>query len=177
MSETTSTSTPVGERDNHFQVGVVGFEALGDRVLVEEDPFVSGYECRACSGHGWNMCAECDEEGHSKTNRHITCKVCAGTRKATCQVCFGKGGLLVVPEKSQRRPTTGTIVSLGEVAGLKKVEGVEVKTLFLGDKVMYGSFAGHVVDLEAQERVIIRILHDTEILCRVSGHLAYRMGE
>jgi hypothetical protein len=42
---------------------------------------------------------------------------------------------------------------------------------------MYGSFAGHVVDLEAKERVIIRILHDTEILCRVSGHLSYRMGE
>jgi co-chaperonin GroES (HSP10) len=148
---------------NSFEVGVVSFEAAGDRVLVHEDPFVSGYECKQCAGHGWLICADC-EDGTSRLNSKIQCKTCNGTRKAPCRTCEGKGGLLIVPEKSQRRPTTGEIVSIGE----------KVVSFHCGDKVMYGSFAGHVVDIDS---TVLRILHESEILCRVSGHLAYRMGD
>jgi len=152
------------ETSNSFEVGVVSFEAAGDRVLVHEDPFVSGYECKECAGTGWLICASCDTNGRSLLNSMIKCKVCDGTRKDQCPTCLGKGGLLIVPEKSQRRPTTGEIVSIGE----------KVVSFHCGDKVMYGSFAGHVVDIDS---TVLRILHESEILCRVSGHLAYRMGD
>ena len=76
--------------------------------------------------------------------------------------------MLIVPEKSQRRPTTGSIVSIGEKVSVYKK----------GEKVVYGNFSGHVMDLDASgEKVILRILHDTEILCRVEGNLSYRIGE
>jgi co-chaperonin GroES (HSP10) len=145
---------------NVFRVGTVEFEALGDRVIVLEDQFVSGYECKACQGHGWVPCTEC-VEGKSKLNPNIQCRVCSGTQKAPCEKCSGKGALLVIPEKSERRPTTGTIVSVGEGC----------KVMQKDSKVMYGSFAGHVVTLG---EIVLRVLHESEILCRVSGHLEYR---
>lgn len=95
----------------------------------------------------------------------MLCKNCAGSGTASCPDCGGKGGLIVVPEDAQRRPTTGVIVSAGP-----KVEHLRV-----GQSVMYSNFAGHAVSLNDGERKVeLRILHETEVLCRIEGHIELR---
>lgn len=125
---------------NKFVLDVIKFSAFGDRVIIQEDEFKSGYECSDCKGSGL-----------SPLNPLIRCKS-----------CDGKGATIHVPETSQRRPTTGTIVSVG----------AEVKTLKVGQAVLYSSFAGHTIDLDrAGRKVVLRLLHEPEILCLVEGHL------
>lgn len=148
-----------------FKVGEVGFSALGDRVVIKEDEFKSGYECPTCSGSGRVGCSNCNGSGKSSINAHARCSICHGDGWLRCGDCEGKGGTLVVPEQSQRRPTTGLIVSAGELC----------KVLHVGETVMYSNFAGYAVDLNrAGQPVCLRILHETEVLCRVSGHLELR---
>jgi co-chaperonin GroES (HSP10) len=145
----------------------VEFLAMFDRVIVREDPFRSGYECKRCEGTGKLPCTECDK-GKSRMNSQIQCKNCQGTMQWDCPYCLGgvKKGGLAIPDASKRRPTTGEVVSVG----------AECRFLKLHDKVMYTSFSGSLVDLEARERTILRILYEKEVLCRVRGHLEYRMG-
>jgi co-chaperonin GroES (HSP10) len=126
-----------------FEIGPLKFSGFGDRVLIQEDDFVSGYECPDCGG-----------SGKSKLNVAITCKSCGGTG-------VYKGGL-IIPDESQRKPTTGTIVSTGP----------ECKFLKVGEAVLYSSYAGHTIDLSrAGQKVVLRILHETEVLCLIEGHL------
>lgn len=128
---------------NKFEVNDLSFEAFGDRVLVQEDEFKSGYECDACSGTGINP-----------LNPNMRCKSCEG-----------KGALIVVPDTSQRRPTTGTIVSAGS----------DTQRLSVGQAVMYSSYAGHTIDLDrAGHKIVLRILHEPEILCVIEGHLSLK---
>ena len=147
--------------DGFYRVGVVGFQALGDRIIALEDEFRSGYECRTCKGKGMSVCSECEGTGRSARVPSARCSTCQGAMTITCPECGGKGGILAIPEVSQRRPTTGTIVTAGE----------ECKTLKVGDSVMYSNFCGHVVDLSTST---LRIMHETEVLCLVDGHLEMR---
>jgi co-chaperonin GroES (HSP10) len=150
---------------SRFKAGDVSFYALGDRVIVREDEFKSGYECRTCSGHGKVVCSNCDGTGHSKVNAHAKCSACHGETTQTCPDCEGKGGVLIVPEQSQRRPSSGMIVSVGE----------DCKVLKEGENVLYSNFAGYAIDLDrAGISTCLRILHEKEILCRVEGHLELR---
>lgn len=143
-----------------FPVGTLNFWALGDRVLVEEDEFRSGYECSVCSGHGKVDCGDCAGIGIKINNKK--CSSCEGTGKLVCPTCEGKGGLLIAPEISQRRPTSGRVVSCGR----------RVKYLNVGDSVLFSNFAGYVVDLDrAGSKVTLRVLHEPEILSGMSGHL------
>ena len=138
-------TTPLNYRNSNgtFELGPVTFAAFGDRVLIQEDDFKSGYECDACDGTGQS-------------------KLVPGAR---CPKCEGKGGLLAIPEVSQRRPTTGVIVSVGE----------KVTELRVGQAVLYSSYAGHTIDLDrAGRKVVLRVLHEPEILCLVEGHLELR---
>jgi co-chaperonin GroES (HSP10) len=162
-----------------FTVAGVSFRAKGDRIVIVEDPFVSGYECRTCHGPGTLPCNTCDN-GRSRVNQEIVCKICLGSMKFTCPDCQGKGvikGGLVIADKSQRRPTTGKIVSAGAMVGYKLIGDTyqKMESYKIGDRVMYGSFAGHSIDLDDKGKsVVLRILHDTEILSEVAGHLTYR---
>ena len=130
-----------------FEVGEVGFAASGDRLVIEEDQFKSGYECKVCGGSG-----------------RVPSTV-AGGKVKTCPECDGKGGIIVVPEVSQRRPTTGIVRSAGELCKVYKV----------GDGVLFSNFAGFAIDLNrAGQPVCLRILHETEVLTKVRGHLELR---
>jgi co-chaperonin GroES (HSP10) len=85
-----------------------------------------------------------------------------------CPDCGGKGGLIAIPETSQRRPTTGKVVSGGE----------KTKYFKFGDNVMFSNFAGHAIDLErAGMPIVLHILHETEILAQVEGHLELRAAK
>jgi co-chaperonin GroES (HSP10) len=148
-----------------FDVGEVGFAASGDRLVIEEDQFKSGYECKTCGGHEKVKCPNCNGTGKSQVNAHAKCSVCAGAQAVTCPECNGKGGLLIVAETSQRRPTTGIVRSAGEGCRIYKV----------GDGVLFSNFAGFAIDLNrAGTTVCLRILHETEVLTKVRGHLELR---
>lgn len=159
-----------------FEVGPLKFWALGDRVIIEEDLFRSGYECSKCEGRCKVKCPDC--EGKGKRTTTVTTfvteegkpeqvsveKKCSSCEEGyiTCPQCSGKGGILVTPETSQRRPTSGVVVSAG----------LSCKTLKVGDSVLFSNFAGYVVDLDrAGSPVTLRILHETEILAGMDGHL------
>jgi hypothetical protein len=147
-----------------FEVGEVGFAASGDRLVIEEDQFKSGYECKTCNGSGKVACLNCFK-GFSKINGIVKCKICQGDTYHVCPDCNGKGGLLIVAEVSQRRPTTGIVRSAGEQCKVYKV----------GDGVLFSNFAGFAIDLQrAGQPVCLRILHETEVLTKVRGHLELR---
>jgi co-chaperonin GroES (HSP10) len=148
-----------------FDLGDLKFWALGDRVLIQEDEFKTGYECMQCGGSGKAPCGDCEGRGeHLRAGVARKCSHCENGA-VTCPECNGKGGLIVAPEIAERRPTTGKVVSVGD----------KCHTLKVGDSVMYSNFAGYVVDLQAAGRpVVLRILHETEVLCGMSGQLQLR---
>jgi co-chaperonin GroES (HSP10) len=158
---------------NTFDLGTLKFWARGDRVLIQEDEFKSGYECTVCGGSGKAPCEACGGSGSSATVAEARCATCEGSGSYTCSQCNGKGGLLIAPDVSQRRPTTGTIVSVGP--GIWQ-HGVFVPNeLQVGERVLYSNFAGYVIDLDrAGKKVTLRILHEPEVLCGMSGHLELR---
>jgi co-chaperonin GroES (HSP10) len=142
--------------------GALKFWALGDRLLIQEDEFRSGYECAQCGGRGTNPCSNCNGTQITATGKK--CGICADTDgNLTCPTCQGKGGIIIVPDTSKNRPTSGQVVSVG----------AKVHTLKPGDSVLYSNFAGHVVDLKMAtgHTVTLRILHETEILAGMEGQL------
>jgi co-chaperonin GroES (HSP10) len=175
------------ETSNLFRIGPSTFEALGDRVLVLVDPFKSGYECQTCGGKQKVRCTEC-VNGKSHLNPQMMCKHCHGSMEVTCPECEGKGveaGGIVVPDASQNRPESGTIVSVGEYVGMGvhrlfgavRMETREPKQkLTIGDKVLFGRFSGNGIDLETvtKDKIILRILNESEVLCRLTGQLEMR---
>lgn len=147
---------------NTYDLGTLKFWALGDRILIEEDKFRSGYECETCEGTGRTPCQACKGSGASSRTKGARCSTCEGIGATTCVSCAGKGGLLVAPDTAQRRPTTGKVVSTGP----------DCQTLTVGDSVLYSNFAGYVIDLDrAGRKVSLRILHEPEILCALEGQL------
>lgn len=158
---------------NVLKLGELTLEAHFDRIIIVEDEFRSGYECARCNETGRIQCEDCQGIGSYSTEENSTpkkCSPCDGIGELRCPDCNGKGVLLAIPEQSERRPTTGTIVSTGE----------EVKTLHRGQGVIYPSFVGHVFDLNAEDtkgneiKVCIRIMRESEVIAKVSGHLELR---
>lgn len=149
------------------------FSALGDRVLVLEDEFKTGYECASCNGKANITCSDCAGEGSRKIagGPEKKCSQCDGKGTVRCPACEGKGGLLIAPQTAERRPATGRVVSVGQ--GKYDNNGNLIpNNVRVGDTVLYSNFAGYVVDLaRAGQPITLRILHDSEILTLVEGHL------
>jgi hypothetical protein len=155
--------------DNIYVAEDVGFQAEFANIIVVEDEFKSGYECQSCDATGQVKCTECDD-GSSRVNHEIKCKVCQGDLLMTCPTCKGKKEFIVVPDNAKRRPTSGHVVSVGpEVTRYKR-----------GDYVLYSSFCGEVMDLtgldgEGRERkVVIRFLKERETISRMHGQMTMR---
>ena len=148
-----------------YELGNLKFRALGDRVIIVEDEFRTGYECHVCGGSGKAPCGDCSGLG-TYLRGQVTLKCAHCTNGAvTCPECNGKGGLIIAPETAQRRPTTGKVVSAGSTC----------EVLRPGQGVMYSNFAGYVVDLaRAGKTITLRILHETEVLCEMDGQLELR---
>ncbi|HEX4503157.1 MAG TPA: hypothetical protein VH187_18645, partial [Scandinavium sp.] len=164
------------ENDNIIYVGQAGFEAFFNRVIVLQDEHRSGYECSRCEGKdirnecSYIPCFNCGGTGKSVIVKDGKCSMCEGSGIVVCPECKGKGALIVFADVSQTRPTTGTIVSVGE----------NVQHFKLGDKVIYPSSAGHGYDIGGmtedgqQVNRFILILRDEEILARMYGTLEQR---
>ena len=155
---------------NVLKLGSMTMEASADRMIIIEDPFVSGYECVECNGRGVLPCENCKGTGTSLIVKDGKCSHCQGNRTMACPLCEGKGGTIVVPEVSERRPTTGQVVSVGPL----------VKDFLRGESVLYPSFSGHALDFEAMDMqgnpvvAAIRILQPSDILAKISGHMELR---
>lgn len=159
---------------NVLRLGTMTMEAHEDRIIVIQDPFVSGYECTVCGGKNiynevsYVHCEDCTGSGYGPSGKK--CSTCSGSGRLPCPACNGRGGVLVVPDASERRPTTGTIASVGERA----------QFFVRGQGVIYPSFAGHAFDLTAvdaqgnPEAITIVILRESEVLAKISGHLEMR---
>jgi len=74
---------------------------------------------------------------------------------------FEYKGRIVIPEVAQRRPTTGTIVSIGEGASESWKEPLAV-----GDRVAYSQFSG--VLLNFKNRPDYRVLGVEELLAQIT---------
>ena len=158
---------------NVLKLGSLELEAHADRLIVVRDEFRSGYECVTCTGKGMVVCGNCGGTGKSIVAGNARCSRCKGERQVVCPECHGKQvmeGGLVVPESKQNEPTTGTVVSVGpEVTKFKR-----------GDAVLFASFTGHEMELNAYDlegrevQVNIVIMRESEPLARVRGHLELR---
>ena len=159
----------IDPQSNVVQLGAMTLEAHADRLIILQDDFRSGYECPVCKTKGEVTCENCFGSGRSVVVKDGKCSVCNGNGLQICPECNGKGATLIVPDNAERRPTTGTIVSVGERAKFKR-----------GDSVIYPSFAGHAFDLSATDIhgnevvAVIVILRDEDVLAKVSGHLEFR---
>lgn len=200
---------------NVLKLGALTMEAFNDRLLVIEDEFRSGYECPDCVGKKKIkspeleelVCENCEGSGRSVISKEARCSACRGTGRTLCATCKGKGGVIVVAQASERRPTTGTVVSVGDkisqastpcsicfgrgyfevvhpagVTDRNDCEACGGRGKFLegriqrGESVIYTSFSGHVYDLELPggEVIVIRVIQESDILAKVSGHLELR---
>jgi co-chaperonin GroES (HSP10) len=72
---------------------------------------------------------------------------------------FKYGGQILIPETAKRRPTTGTIMAVGE--------DIEPSRFKVGDKVVYGLYSGTVLSFKGQPA--FRVLNQDEILAIVEG--------
>lgn len=158
---------------NVLKLGELTMEACKDRIIVIEDEFKSGYECTRCEGAGSLLCENCNGTGKSSISKDARCSQCQGRKHIVCPECKGKTvvqGGIVVPEASERRPTTGVIVSIGP----------DITKFERNQSVLYTSFSGHVLDLTAYDihgrevLVVIRIIQESDILCKVTGHMELR---
>jgi co-chaperonin GroES (HSP10) len=172
---------PENLNENIIWIGSAGFEAHGDRVVVLQDEYRSGYECALCldkdkrtiAGKEVSVvpCEPCAGTGRrakaGNPNLQVKCSDCEGHGIVACPECGGKGGTIVLAENTKGRPTTGTIVSVGP----------DVTRWNRGDKCIYPSFAGHAYDLSGVSKtgkvipVVLVILRDQEILSRMYGTL------
>ena len=91
---------------------------------------------------------------------------------------FKYTGRIVIPEKAERRPTTGKVVAIGEGVGKweDKIkdsvlnnysESVFVPYYKEGDHLAYGLYAGTVLQIKGQPT--FRVLNMDEILCSIES--------
>jgi chaperonin GroES len=75
-----------------------------------------------------------------------------------------KGGL-IIPDTAKEKPQQGTIVAVGKgkVNDDGKINPLDVK---VGDKILFGKYAGSEIKLEGEEHLIMR---EEDILGVVEG--------
>ena len=72
---------------------------------------------------------------------------------------FHYGGKIIIPDTTQRRPTTGKVIAIGP--------GVEWEALAIGVRLVYGLYSGTVINFK--NNPAFRILQEGEILAVVQG--------
>lgn len=142
----------------------------GSRVLLKEDEFKTGLECKTCegSGHSDETCPVCNgtkfeqAENADGIIEAFMCRACSvgqrGARKCygykLCKDCQGKTALIIIPEEAERRPTSGIVIAVGN-----KCEHFNV-----GDHLLYSNYVGQAFNFEG---VSLRIMHEADVYCKI----------
>jgi len=129
------------------------------RVLVQEDPYKSKFDCTNCDGRGHLgvVCKYCKGTGYDKgKEENGPCRDCNNEAQGPlnkslgfdlCPDCHGRKGLIVIPDENQRNTTTGSVLAISNR------EILEVK---VGDKVMFTNYSGSPFKfLDIDLRIII----------------------
>lgn len=134
----------------------LALRVVGTRVVVVEDSFRTGFECKNCDGACTTeeTCTHCN--GTLAESAETVCRFCRvdgrPTGKKICPTCQGRGGLIVAPETAKQNTTSGSIVSCGP----------EVRAFKVGDRVIYSNYAGTAITFKQQAK--IRIMEDREVI-------------
>lgn len=153
-------------KDNSYTIidNRLAIEAKNTRIVIVEDEFKTGYECRTCNGNLLviaiaDLCPMCKSTGYEKGfDGFSECRVCKGRKGVReCPDCKGKGGILIAPDSAKRRPTTGKVTSIG----------TDVKIIKVGDHVLYQQQAGSAITLKGN--VVLRIIHEDEVIACLYG--------
>lgn len=169
-------------KEASWEEAVRSMEAYYDRIVVVQDEYKSGRECTKCGGKGHLgvKCKYCRGTGRWKgadtSELCPDCTVGSGPlAKALghdkCDLCDGQGtSSIVVPEDSEKRPTTGVITSVGYMCQfIKTPEGFLPRPseacLRVGDRVIFTNFSGNQYELgAAKSKRMVRILKEAEVL-------------
>lgn len=154
----------------------LALEAFHTNIIVKEDKFRTGFECKVCDGecHGTVKCPRCKGDKTVKaaalddkeSQGLIPCKAClimSHTGQLVpcgfipCDTCKGKGASIIVPEESMRRPSSGTVVSTGD----------KVEKLKCGQRVLYSNHAGNAINFKQQ--TVFRVMHEHEVFMILHG--------
>lgn len=145
--------------------GKIGLEATEDKIIIVLDKFKSGYECKTCSGEGSIKACPCVTSGTPGVNAMgRVCKYCQGdpvsvipkgNNDVTCPDCKGAGSTIIIPEAFKSLPTSGVIVSVGELCTKRKI----------GDRVLFGAHTGYFLPFKGN--IKIRCMRETEPLCLI----------
>lgn len=137
------------------------------RVIVQEDPFTSKYDCSQCggAGHLGVVCQYCKGTTYHKgKEENGACRDCNNEAQGPlnkslgfvpCPTCHGRGGTIVVPDESKKNTTTGQVLAISDR------EVVEVK---VGDKVMFTNYSGSPFKFL---NIDLRIIIEKDLLAKV----------
>lgn len=138
--------------------GHLALEATEDKIIIQLDPFRSGYECKTCNGTGTqSVCSRCNGTGKDRFEQ--LCPVCNGQPfiSKDCPDCKGVGASIVVPESAKALPTSGRIVSAGPLCTKRQV----------GERVLFGAHTGYFLPFKGNIR--LRIMREHEVMCKIYG--------
>lgn len=78
-----------------------------------------------------------------------------------------KANGIILPNDIAKRNAScvGKIIALGETAGLTELDGKQIQTLKIGDKVIFGQHAGTWLDGLYKQEETLYICQDQDILC------------
>ncbi|MHC5039610.1 MAG: co-chaperone GroES [Planctomycetota bacterium] len=74
-------------------------------------------------------------------------------------------GGIVLPDTAKEKPQKGTIEAVGPGRLLKSGKRVETP-LKVGDKVLFGKYAGHEVKIDGEE---YKIMKEDDVLAKIEG--------
>lgn len=73
-----------------------------------------------------------------------------------------KGGI-IIPDTAKEKPVEGRVVAIGEGKTLEN--GTVIRPcVIVGDKILFGKYAGTEIKIEGEEYLIMR---DDDVLCRI----------
>lgn len=140
---------------------------IEDRILVQEDPPKSKYDCSECDGvgHVGVVCKYCKGTRYDKGNEENGyCRDCtvgdstSGVGRTLgfepCPTCKGRGGVIITPDDTKKNATMGRVLAIGRM----------VKEYKVNTKVMYTNYTGSpfkFMDID------LRIMHEKDVLCEV----------
>lgn len=74
-----------------------------------------------------------------------------------CPICKGVGASIAVPEEAMRRPTSGVVVSVGQLCTF----------IQSGDRVVYSNMMGSGINFKGN--ILFRVMREDEIMIRLHG--------